>query len=360
MKQPRSKFAGKSLAGWLIAPLAAIGVAAPMKDFISQPISAMTPPTGRAPADPRLPIRPPAADSLHSTLEAESSRWILLSAKHDVEPVYSVQIQGNEVTDILLPSLSQENLIPPTLTADISPRDMNDVGLALPLLLTFSEPLAERKNVGQHIAVRSTDGQEISGRWEWVGKRKVRFSPQPLWPANSTIHVSADRQGLRSSRGGALDAPLESQFSTGPDKRIFVYLDKQRVTAVENGQVVRVLPASTGKAGTPTATGSFYIYDRYPHKTMRSRGVPRGKKGYYEVENVPYTQFFHEDLAFHGAWWHNRFGHPASHGCVNLSTQDHNKRWPDAPEDAGWLYRWAALGVPVTVLKDTPVDVALE
>jgi hypothetical protein len=132
-----------------------------------------------------------------------------------------------------------------------------------------------------------------------------------------------------------------------------VYLDAQRADAVENGQVVRSFKVSTGKAKTPTVTGTFYIYDRYPHKTMRS-DVSRGQKGWYEVENVPYTQFFHKDFALHGAFWHNGFGHPASHGCVNLATKDHNARWPNAPEDAGWLYRWAALGVPVTVLERSP------
>ena len=77
-------------------------------------------------------------------------------------------------------------------------------------------------------------------------------------------------------------------------------------------------------------TGSFYIYDRYRYKTMRS-DVGRGQRGFYEVEKVPYTQFFHKDFAFHGAFWHNNFGHPASHGCVNL-----------AIADALWLYRWTA------------------
>ena len=86
---------------------------------------------------------------------------------------------------------------------------------------------------------------------------------------------------------------------------------------------------------------------------MRS-DVGRGQRGFYEVEDVPYTQFFHKDNAFHGAFWHNNFGHPASHGCVNMATKDQNKRWPNVSEDAGWLYRWAALGLPVTVTHKAP------
>jgi len=116
--------------------------------------------------------------------------------------------------------------------------------------------------------------------------------------------------------------------------------------------VVRTFKVSTGKSKTPTVTGSFYIYDRYRHKKMHS-DVGKGQPGFYEVEDVPYTQFFHKDFAFHGAFWHNNFGQPASHGCVNMATKEQNKRWPNVSEDAGWLYQWAALGLPVTVTYET-------
>ena len=152
-----------------------------------------------------------------------------------------------------------------------------------------------------------------------------------------------------------MEKPLTDRFTTGSDRKIFVYLDRQRVEAVENGEVVRAFRVSTGKPKTPTVTGNFYIYDRYRHKTMRSDpGVHPGQHGYYQVDDVPYTQFFHKDYAFHGAFWHNGFGHTASHGCVNMATKDKNRRWPNAPEDAGWLFRWAALGVPVTVYGKSP------
>jgi hypothetical protein len=86
---------------------------------------------------------------------------------------------------------------------------------------------------------------------------------------------------------------------------------------------------------------------------MRS-DIDRGKRGFYEIEDVPYTQFFHKDYAFHGAFWHNNFGQPASHGCINMATKDQNKRWPNVSEDAGWLYSWGALGVPVTLTYKVP------
>jgi len=296
-----------------------------------------------------------AASELKLTAQPDETRQTIRLVASDYAPdkTYPVQLNWQTATGVPLPPLSLELTTAPPLTAETNVKGLANLGLALPLQLKFSEALADRADAGRNVQVRTADGNAVAGRWDWQGPRQLKFTPQPGWPASSTIEVNIAPQTLKSVRGGALEKPLSTRFSTGSDRRLFVYLDAQRVDAVENGQVVRSFKVSTGKAKTPTVTGNFYIYDRYTHKTMRS-DVGRGQRGWYEVENVPYTQFFHKDYAFHGAFWHNNFGHPASHGCVNMATKDHNARWPNAPEDAGWLYRWAALGVPVTVSRGQP------
>ncbi|MDX1378970.1 MAG: L,D-transpeptidase, partial [Anaerolineales bacterium] len=59
--------------------------------------------------------------------------------------------------------------------------------------------------------------------------------------------------------------------------------------------------------------------------------------GYY-LPDVPYIMYFHGSYGLHGTYWHNNFGTPMSHGCVNLTI-----------EDAGWLYNWASIGTLVNV-----------
>jgi lipoprotein-anchoring transpeptidase ErfK/SrfK len=59
--------------------------------------------------------------------------------------------------------------------------------------------------------------------------------------------------------------------------------------------------------------------------------------GYY-LPNVPYTMYFYGGYGLHGTYWHNNFGTPMSHGCVNLSTAD-----------SGWLFDWASVGTVVNV-----------
>ena len=298
-----------------------------------------------------------AAGELKISAQPDETRQNLrlVASDYAQDKTYPVQLNWQTATGVPLPPLNMELTTAPPLAADTNLKGLNNLGLALPLQLKFSEPLADRADAARNIQVRTLDGNPVAGRWDWQGQRTLKFTPQPGWPASSTIQVSIEPQALKSLRGGTLEKPLDTRFSTGSDRQLFVYLDAQRVDAVENGQVVRSFKVSTGKAKTPTVTGTFYIYDRYTHKTMRS-DVAKGQKGYYEVEDVPYTQFFHKDFAFHGAFWHNAFGHTASHGCVNMSTKDHNARWPHAPEDAGWLYRWASLGVPVTVMAKSPAQ----
>lgn len=296
------------------------------------------------------------------SIRADDSRRVfrLEAGSYEQGHAYPLRLSWQAVTGAPLPPLSLQVTTPPALSVSFNTEGIGNLGLVYPLHLTFSEPLQDRTRAKQALSVKTADGQDVSGTWLWVGRQRLQFTPKPAWPASSIIEVRGDGTVLRTQRGGRLEAPLFSSFGTGTDRRIFVYLDKQQATAVENGQVVRTFKVSTGKPKTPTSAGDFYIYDRYLRKTMRSRGIPRGHPGYYEVEDVPYTQFFKGDLALHGAFWHNGFGRPASHGCVNLSTREKNKRWPHAVEDAGWLYNWASLGVPVTVYKDTPVEMAVK
>jgi lipoprotein-anchoring transpeptidase ErfK/SrfK len=289
---------------------------------------------------------------------APDHRSFRLIAGHYVQDqTYPVTLNLWTDQEIPLPPLRLEISTPPPLTAEISNNGQTNLGLAMPIRITFGEPLADRDGVSKHISVSTKEGKDIPGKWQWINKHRLQFTPEGGWPASSTIRATVDPVGPKSLRGGVLAKPLTTEFSTGSDRKILVYLDTQRAAAVENGQVVRTFAVSTGKPKTPTVTGSFYIYARFPVKTMRSRAKP-GEKGHYVVEDVPYAQYFYEDYAFHGAWWHNGFGHPASHGCVNMSTRKHNRRWPGVSEDAGWLYQWASLGVPVSVLPRAPTQVA--
>ena len=121
-------------------------------------------------------------------------------------------------------------------------------------------------------------------------------------------------------------------------KWIDVSIKKQLLVAWEGTRAVYGALVSTGRGGmadptTTTATirGTFFIRAKHVSGTMD------GTEGQdsYELHDVPFIQYFHEGYALHGAFWHDEFGKPRSHGCVNL-----------APADAAWLFEWTDPIVP--------------
>jgi lipoprotein-anchoring transpeptidase ErfK/SrfK len=117
----------------------------------------------------------------------------------------------------------------------------------------------------------------------------------------------------------------------GPNERwIDVNLSEQAVYAYQGQVLVNSFIVSTGVAAHPTVTGEYRIYVKYRYANMVGPG--------YNLPNVPYTQYFYEGYGLHGTYWHHNFGHPMSHGCVNLRT-----------EDAGWLYNWDVVGTVVNI-----------
>jgi lipoprotein-anchoring transpeptidase ErfK/SrfK len=126
-------------------------------------------------------------------------------------------------------------------------------------------------------------------------------------------------------------APLPEIALTGNGERwIDVDLTNQRVYAYEGDEVVNSFIVSTGTWRTPTVTGQYKIYVKY-------RSAKMSGPGYY-LPNVPYIMYFYKGYGLHGTYWHNNFGTPMSHGCVNLRT-----------DDAAWLYEWASVGTLVNV-----------
>ena len=121
-----------------------------------------------------------------------------------------------------------------------------------------------------------------------------------------------------------------SQLKKTNIRWIQVDLSRQRLIAWEGNQPIFGVIVSTGKKSTPTPTGVFNIYVKLRKTRMRGED--------YDVPNVPYTMYYKGGYGIHGAYWHNNFGTPVSHGCVNV-----------APNHAKKLFNWASVGTTVVV-----------
>lgn len=112
------------------------------------------------------------------------------------------------------------------------------------------------------------------------------------------------------------------------DKRIEVDLRKQLVTAFEADKAVFTARCASGVAPHSTTRGNLRILLKLPGQRMT--GGTAGDADFYDLPGISWVSYFTgTGIAFHGCYWHNDWGAPHSHGCVNLDS-----------DDAKWIYLW--------------------
>lgn len=132
-------------------------------------------------------------------------------------------------------------------------------------------------------------------------------------------------------------APFKTvTLSGGSDHWVEVDLSEQRTTLWAGTTAVASFTISSGVAQWPTVTGEFAIWYKTPNQVMT--GGSRATGDYYYLPNVTWVSYFYRDYGFHTAYWHNNFGQPMSHGCVNMRQAD-----------AKALYDFAPIGTKVIV-----------
>jgi len=132
-------------------------------------------------------------------------------------------------------------------------------------------------------------------------------------------------------------APLSTGIPN-EEKRIEVRLDDQLVLAYERERLVYATRTATGgrlRSGTyTTPTGDYITFHKRPTRHMAAGDLASSG---FDLPGVPWVTYIKENgISFHGTYWHNDYGRPRSHGCINLT-----------PQAAKWLYRWTTPVVPM-------------
>ena len=131
-------------------------------------------------------------------------------------------------------------------------------------------------------------------------------------------------------------APLSGQVPN-EQKRIELNLPDQLLMAYEGNRLVYATSVSTGgrlRSGTyTTPEGEYLTYHKRPTRHMAAGDLASSG---FDLPGVPWVTYFKENgTSFHGTYWHNDYGRPRSHGCINMT-----------PQAAKWLYRWTIPSVP--------------
>src|SRR5215203_640800 len=176
------------------------------------------------------------------------------------------------------------------------------------------------------------------GTTHWVKRVVVTREEKSIWYEiydsylKKNLYVSAHDMRLVPND----ELTLLSPGVPNEQKKIVVDLATQLVTAFEGEKLVFSERCASGVKGTDTPKGEFRTYHKGPSVHMTNEGDAVENESVYSLPGVPWCAFFTgAGNAFHGTYWHNDYGRPRSHGCVNL---------PSAA--AKFLYRWSKPTVP--------------
>ena len=246
------------------------------------------------------------------------TRYIAYTGRADVNGGHYLQIEGGEwmraspadyqTFQGLEFSSNPENNFG-WIVADVKPRYAPSYQAA------EYEKTLPRETVIQVFDVVDADGMQwfMIGMNKWVDRiniRQIVFNPTPP-------------EGVDNGRW------------------VEINLYEQTLAVYENGNLLFATWIATGADPYFTQPGLFQIYDKKPLDTMTG-AFEADRSDFYYLESVPWTMYFDQSRALHGAYWHAWFGYPQSHGCVNLSVGDSH-----------WLYDWANVGDYIYVWDPT-------
>ncbi len=231
--------------------------------------------------------------------------------------------------------------------ASVLPTRGEVVGVAHPVVVTFSAPVADRRAAERSLDFRSSPA--MTGKFEWLNNEAMQWVPDRFWPAHSTVALSM---------GG-----FSTEFATGPAVVGVANISEHTFTVSIDGidagppsalpsphhrphwGEAGVFPASMGRPEYPTPVGIYTVLDKERSVLMDSSsvGIPITAPDGYRMDVDYAVRITSRGLFVHSAPWAvNSLGYDnVSHGCISLS-----------PEDAEWYFNTVNVGDPVIVQEN--------
>ncbi len=244
-----------------------------------------------------------------------------------IAPRYVLSVAG--ITTLLLSGSMGTGLAAapgPVAVANISPAPGQVVGVAMPVTVTFAEPVADRAAAERSFSISTPNAPQ--GTFEWLKNDVVQWNPSTYWSAHSTIALSV--------------GVAKTSFEAGASVVGVADLSAHTFTVSIDGQVAREMPASMGKPKHPTPVGSFTALEKQSPVIMDSRtiGIPLSDPEGYKLTVYNAVRVTWGGVYVHGAPWSvaSQGNSNVSHGCINLS-----------PDNAAWYYDQVGIGDPIIV-----------
>jgi lipoprotein-anchoring transpeptidase ErfK/SrfK len=218
--------------------------------------------------------------------------------------------------------------------------DGQTYGVGMPIIAQFSRKVTDAHPFDQAVTV-TVNGRPAGGAWFWVNSNsgyvmEAHYRPRGYWPAHSTIEMNMPLDGVSAGRGLSFDDSLTLRIHIGAAHISHVDGAAERMTVTSDGQPVRTVPVSLGKASTPTYLGTKVVMEKRNPQHMVS--APGAADPY--ALDVPWSLRLTDSGEFvHAAAWNggNIGSRNTSHGCTNLTVTD-----------ARWFYTFSVIGDIVT------------
>jgi lipoprotein-anchoring transpeptidase ErfK/SrfK len=231
--------------------------------------------------------------------------------------------------------------------ASVRPARGEVVGVAHPVVVTFSAPVADKRAAERAIDIKSVPA--MTGEFEWLANDVVQWVPDRYWPAHSTVALSVGGRSTEMVTGPAVVGVAnlaDHSFTVSIDG-----VDAGPPSALPSPHhrphwgKPGVFPASMGRPEYPTPVGTYTVLAKERDVVMDSSsvGIPVDAPDGYLLDVEHAVRITSRGLFVHSAPWAvNSLGYEnVSHGCISLS-----------PEDAEWYFNKVSVGDPVIVQEN--------
>ncbi len=217
-----------------------------------------------------------------------------------------------------------------TTPATLNIGDGQEVGIAAPIILKFTGPVANKAAVEKALTV--TTDPPTEGSWAWLpddGGSRVHWRPKNYWTPGTTVHVSAPLYGLDLGGGAYGDADLTSDFSIGRSQVVVANAPSHRMQVVRDGATIFDFAVSYGEGNEPrnvTRSGVHVVTEKYEDFLMSNPPYYTNVRERWAVRISNNGEFIHanpESLSAQGA-------SNVTNGCINLSPSDAQAYFPTA------------------------------
>lgn len=218
----------------------------------------------------------------------------------------------------------------------VAPLAGETVGIGMPVVVHFDRPVQDKAAFERHMKVTTTPAQP--GAWHWLGDNDVRYRPKAYWQPGTDVSVDLDLNSIPAGNGIYGQESRVIDFHVGDANIYKVNAQTHQMQVFNNGDLLRTIPITTGKAGFTTRSGTKVIMEKFASRRMNSEtvGIASDDPEAYDIDDVQWAMRLTNSGEFiHAAPWSvGSQGYAnVSHGCTGMST-----------ENAAWLYAMTKRG----------------